>query len=45
MFRNQTVHIQADDVGKLGGEVGIARALEGADPVRLKLVCVPDALH
>ena len=39
------IDIEADDVGQLVGEVRIARALEGADPVRLELVRLPDALH
>ena len=34
-----------DDVGELGGKAGIARALERAQPVRLKFVRPPDALH
>jgi hypothetical protein len=32
------VDIAADDVGALGGKAGIARALEGAQAVRLQLV-------
>jgi len=36
---------ESDDVGELGGKAGIARALEGAKPVRLKFVRPPDALH
>ena len=39
------IEIEPDDVGKLGGKAGIARALEGAKPVRLKFVRPPDALH
>jgi hypothetical protein len=38
-------HVEPDDRRELGEEVGIARALEGADPVRLELVSGPDALH
>ena len=38
------VHVEADDVIELGGEVGIVGSLEGADPVRLELVGLPDAL-
>ena len=34
-----------DNVGELGGKAGIARALEGAQPVRLQFVRAPDALH
>jgi len=32
------VDIEPDDVGELGGKAGIARALEGAQPMRLQLV-------
>jgi len=32
------VDIERDDVGELGGKAGIARALEGARPMRLQLV-------
>ena len=39
------VDVQADDVLELGGEVGIVRALEGADAVRLQVVRRPDPLH
>ena len=38
------VHVKADDIVELGGELGIGRALEGPDPMRLQLVCLPDAL-
>ncbi len=34
-----------DNVGELGGKAGIAPALERAQPVRLKFVRPPDALH
>jgi hypothetical protein len=34
-----------DDVSELGGKAGVARALEGAQPVRLQLVRPPDALY
>ena len=37
--------IQADHVLELGGEVGIGRALEGAQAMGLQLVSLPDALH
>ena len=37
------VEVEPDDVGQLGGKAGIARALEGAHPVRLELVLAPDA--
>jgi hypothetical protein len=39
------IEIEPDDVGELGGKAGIPRALEGAQPVRLKFVRPPDALH
>jgi hypothetical protein len=39
------VDIEADDVLELGGKLGIARALEGADAVRLEVVRSPDPLH
>ena len=39
------VHVQADDILDLGGEGGIARALERAQAVRLEAVSVPDPLH
>ena len=39
------IDIEPDDVGQLGGELGVARALEGAQPVRLQSVRPPDALH
>ena len=34
-----------DNIGELVGKARIARALEGAQPVRLQFVCLPDALH
>jgi hypothetical protein len=39
------IDVQPDDVRALGGKVGIARALEGADAVRLQVVGLPDTLH
>ena len=39
------IEIEADDVGELGLKAGIARPLEGPQPVRLQLVRPPDALH
>ena len=39
------IDIEADDVGSLAAKLGIARALEGAQPVRLQAVRPPDALH
>ena len=39
------VHVQADNVAQLVGEVGIGGALEGSDTVRLESVGGPDALH
>src|SRR5580692_10730965 len=32
------VHVETDDIIKLGGEVGIVGSLEGPDPVRLELM-------
>src|SRR5436305_8767806 len=37
--------VEPDDISQLGGKAGIARALEGAQPVRLQLVRPPDVLH
>ena len=37
-------HVQADDVLELGGKLGVARALEGADAMRLQLMARPDPL-
>ena len=39
------VDIEPDDISQLGGEAWIARAFEGAQPVRLQFVRPPDALH
>jgi len=39
------IEIEADDVGELGLKAGIARPLEGPQPVRLQFVRPPDALH
>jgi len=39
------IDIEADDISELGGKARVARALEGAQPVRLQLVRPPDALH
>lgn len=39
------VHVQADHILDLGGEGGIARAFERAQPMRLEAVSVPDPLH
>ena len=39
------IDIEPDNVGELGGKAGIARSLERAQPVRLKFVRPPDALH
>ena len=36
---------EPDDVSELGGQAGIARALESAQPMRLQFVRPPDALH
>ena len=39
------IDIEPNNVGEVGGKARIARALEGAHPVRPELVCPPDALH
>jgi hypothetical protein len=39
------IDIEADDIGQLGREAGIARALEGPQAMRLQVVRPPDALH
>jgi hypothetical protein len=39
------IDVEADDLPELGHELGIARQLELAYPVRLKAVRPPDALH
>ena len=38
------VHVETDDILKLGGEVGIVGSLEGRSPVRLELMGGPYAL-
>ncbi len=38
------IHVETDDIIKLGGEVGIVGSLEGPDPVRLELMGGPYAL-
>ena len=38
------VHVEANDVVELGGEVWIGRVLEGPDAMRLQPVRGPDAL-
>ena len=37
--------VETDNVRELGGELGVAAALEGADAMRLQLVGCPDPLH
>ena len=39
------IHVEADDVLDLLGELGIVGALEGADAVRLQPMRLPQALH
>jgi hypothetical protein len=39
------IEIEADDIGHLGGELRVARALERGHPVRLQILRRPDALH
>src|SRR5215467_10491169 len=36
---------EPNNISELVGKAGIARALEGAQPVRLQFVRLPDALH
>jgi len=38
-------HVKADDVFEFGDEVGIIRAFEGAQTMRLQLMSLPDPLH
>ena len=38
-------HVKADDVLKFGNEVGVVRALEGSETMRLQLVSLPDPLN
>ena len=38
-------HVEADDVLELGDEIGVVRALEGSETMRLQLVRLPDPLH
>ena len=39
------IDIEADDVDELGSKAGIARVLEGTQPMRLQFVRPPDALY
>jgi len=39
------IDIEPDDVSELVGEAWIARALEGAQPMRRQFVSPPDALY
>ena len=39
------VHVEADDILDLGGEGRVLGLLEGAEPVRLQAVRVPDSLY
>ena len=39
------VHVETDDIIKLGGEVGIVGSLEGPDSVRLELTCTVHRHH
>lgn len=38
-------HVEADDVFELGDEIGVVRAFEGSETVRLQLMTFPDPLH
>ena len=42
---SRRIEVEPNDVDELGGKAGVARAFEGAQPVRLQLVRPPDALH
>ena len=42
---DRRVHVEADDIFDLFGEGRVVGRLEGADPVGLKMVRLPDALH
>ena len=42
---SRRIDIEPDNISELVGKAGIARALEGAQPVRLQLVRPPDALY
>jgi len=39
------IEIETDNVGEFGRKTGVARALEGAQAMRLQVVRPPDALH
>lgn len=39
------IHIEANDILDLGGEGGIMRTLERADPIGLQTMLLPDPLH
>jgi hypothetical protein len=39
------IDIEPNNISELVGKAGVARALEGAQPVRLQFVRLPDALH
>jgi hypothetical protein len=39
------IDIEPNNISELVGKAGVARALEGAQPVRLEFVRPPDALH
>src|SRR5438552_3731326 len=42
---SRRIHVEADDVSKLLGKPRVIGQLELADPMRLKTVLAPDALH
>jgi hypothetical protein len=42
---HRRVHVETDDILDLLSESRIVGRFEGADPVRLKTVRLPDALH
>src|SRR5215469_1444325 len=39
------IDIEPDDIGELVSKAGVARTLEGAQPMRLQFVLLPSALH
>jgi len=39
------IDIEPNNISELVGKAGVARAFEGAQPVRLQFVRLPDALH
>src|SRR6516162_1487980 len=44
-IKSELIHVKPNNISELVGKAGVARALEGAQPVRLQFVRLPDALH